>query len=271
VIAVGGEVSCFAVNSASYIAVIAALLAMRNLPQRSRPAPVPVWQGLKEGFTYAFGFAPIRALLLLLGLVSLLGMPLSVLLPVFAEKILNGGASLLGFLMGASGIGALTSALYLASRQQVLGLGRIITFATATFGVATIGFSLSRSIPLSLGLLVVTGFSMMLQMASCNTLLQTIVDEDKRGRVMSLYTTAFMGTAPIGSLVGGAIADHLSAPIALRICGAGCVLGAIVFARRLPALRKEVIPIYERIGVLPQAAIAVETTAELMTPPERTN
>jgi MFS family permease len=269
VIAVGGEVACFTFNAASYLAVIAALLLMRELPARPARPPQRVWHGLKEGFAYAFGFAPIRTLLLLIGLVSLMGMPLSVLLPVFAEEILGGGATLLGFLMGASGIGALAAALYLASRTTVLGLGRQMIWATTFFGLGMAVFSLSRSVPLSLAALTVTGFCMMLQMAASNTLLQTIVDEDKRGRVMSLYTMAFMGTAPLGSLLAGAVADRYGAPVALQIGGAACVVGALLFGTRLPRLREQVRPIYERIGVLPQVAAAVENAAELTTPPER--
>lgn len=267
-IAVGGEIACFTFNAVSYLAVLIALVQMRDLPERTRPVTGPMWRGLAEGFSYAFGFAPIRTLLLSLGIVSLMGMPLSILLPVFANDILHGGPSLLGFLIGASGIGALTAALYLASRGTVLGLGRKMAWATAIFGTAMIAFASSRSIPLSLGLLSITGFCMMLQMASCNTLLQTIVDEDKRSRVMSLYTMAFMGTAPIGSLLAGLVANNFGAPLALEIGGTTCIVWAILFARRLPRLREQVQPIYRRAGILPEVASAVETSAELHTPPE---
>jgi len=267
-IAVGGEIACFSFNAVSYLAVLIALTQMRDLPERPRPVTGRVWRGVAEGFSYAFGFEPIRALLLSPGMVSLMGMPLSVLLPIFATDILKGGPSLLGFLIGASGIGALTAALYLASRGTVLGLGRQMALATGVFGAGMIAFASSRSIPLSLGILVVTGFCMMLQMAAANTLLQTIVDEDKRGRVMSLYTMAFMGTAPIGSLLAGLIANNFSAPLALEIGGATCIVGSLLFARKLPSLREQVRPIYQRAGILPEVAIAVETSAELHTPPE---
>jgi MFS family permease len=267
-IAAGGAVSCFLFNAVSYLAVLAALLAMRDFPQRPPRAVVPLRDGLIEGFRYGFGFPPIRALLLLLALVSLMGMPLSVLMPVFANDILHGGPTLFGVLTGASGCGALAAALYLASRKSVLGLGRIMTGATAVFGISLIAFSLSRSIPLSIGLLVVAGCSMMLEMAASNTLIQTIVDEDKRGRVMSLYTMAFFGTAPLGSLLAGTIASHGGAPLALQVSGVACLVGAILFARSLPRLREFVRPIYQRAGILPQVAVAIETTAELEVPPQ---
>jgi MFS family permease len=225
---------------------------------------------LAEGFRYAFGFPPIRALILLLGLVSLMGMPLSVLLPVYATDVLKGDATLFGFLTGATGCGALAAALYLASRETVLGLGVWMTWATGLFGAAMIAFAASRSVPLSLVLLALAGFFMMFQMASSNMLLQTIVDEDKRGRVMSLYTMAFMGMAPCGSLMAGSIAEHLGPGAALDIAGVSCIAGAAVFAVALPGLREHVRPIYVRHGILPAAALAVQATAELKTPPQET-
>lgn len=267
-IAVGGEVSCFLFNAVSYLAVLMALLAMRDLPRHAKKALQPVWQGLAEGVGYAFGFAPIRALLMLIALVSMMGMPLSVLLPVFARDLLQGGPGLLGALMAASGMGALSSALYLASRRHVLGLGRLMNIATAVFGLAMIVFALSRSVPLSLAALTVTGGCMMFQMAAANTLLQTIVDEDKRGRVMSLWVMAFMGTAPLGSLLAGTVANRFGAPVALEFAGGACLVGAFLFARSLPGLREQVRPIYERIGVLPLVANAAEMSAELTAPPE---
>lgn len=267
-ISVGGEVTCFLVNAASYIAVLAALLAMRDLPQRQRLERIPLAQEFREGFAYAFGFRPIRALLLQVALVSLTGVPVTVLLPVFASKLLGGDARTLGFLMAAMGVGALASALYLAARRQVLGLGVRIAVAAAVFGASLIGFSLSRQLPLSLALLAVSGFCMMLQMAGSNTLLQTIVDEDKRGRVMSLYTTAFMGIAPLGSLLAGTIADHFGAPTAVQIGGATSLAAAALFAWSLPRLREMVRPIYIRAGILPPLAAGLQSTTHLQTPPE---
>jgi MFS family permease len=171
-------------------------------------------------------------------------MPYTVLMPVFAKNILHGGPHTLGFLLGASGVGALVGAIYLASRKSVLGLGRLIIIALNIFGIGLIAFSVSRTLVFSLLLLVFTGFGMMVQMASSNTVLQTIVEEDKRGRVMSLYTMAFMGMAPFGSLLAGSLASKIGAPGTIMISGIACILGSILFARRLPALREMVRPIY---------------------------
>lgn len=266
-IAATGVLACFVVNAVSYLAVLAALASMRDLPVRPR-ADGSIRRGLIEGFSYAFGFPPIRALLLMMATVSLMVMPMTVLLPVFADEVLHGGPRLFGFLTGATGCGALASALYLASRTTVLGFGKKMVWATSALGCGMIAFGFSRSIALSLVLLVVTGGSMMFHMAANNTLLQTIVEEDKRGRVMSLYTMAFMGSAPLGSLVGGTIAERFGAPVAVQIGGTICLVAAAVFAVYLPGLRRLVHPIYERKGILPQVAEAVESAAELGAPPE---
>jgi MFS family permease len=268
IIAVWGVTACIAINAVSYVPVFYALAAMRDLPKNPRPAPGPVRKGLAEGFAYAFGFPPIRALLLMVGMLSLLGMPVITLLPVFAKDILHGDATLFGYLASASGAGSLTAALYLARRRSVLGLGNVIAGCAATFGAGMIAFSFSRSIPLSLGILTVTGFSMMLMLASSNTLLQTIVDDDKRGRVMSMYTMAFMGTAPLGSLLAGTLASRLGAPTAAQLCGAGCLLGAAIFGLRVPALRAQVMPIYQRAGLVPPVTAAVQTATQLTAAPE---
>ena len=198
-----GEGLCFLFNGLSFIAVLWALLAMKMAPKRKEMQRSQFFQGLKEGFSYAFGFGPIRSLLLLLALVSLMGMPYTVLMPIFAERILRGGPQAFGFLLGAAGVGALAGTFYLASRKTVLGLGRVVVVATLIFGVGLIGFSLSRLFWLSLTFMVLTGFGMIVQMASTNTILQTLAEEDKRGRVMSLYTMAFMGMVPFGSLLSG--------------------------------------------------------------------
>jgi predicted MFS family arabinose efflux permease len=223
---------------------------------------------LREGWAYVSGFAPIRNILLLLALVSLVGMPYTVLMPVFANEVLRGGPGTLGLLMAASGVGALAGATFLASRRTVLGLGKFIPLMAAAFGTGLVAFSLSRTLWLSLALMVVTGLGFMVQMAASNTLLQTIVDEDKRGRVMSFYTMAFMGTAPFGSLLAGAVADRIGAPRTLMLGGLGCILGALWFATWLPALRREVRPIYVRIGILPVVARGINESAELSFPPE---
>jgi MFS family permease len=225
-------------------------------------------RGLGEGIAYAFGFMPIRTLLLMLSVVSLSTMPLMVLMPVLASEILHGGPGTFGLLMAASGFGALTGALFMASRKSILGLGRIIALMAILLGVATIGVAFSTALLLSLILLMLTGFAMMAQMASNNTILQTIVEEDKRGRVMSLYTMAFMGTAPLGSLLAGAVADALGVPWTLAISGCVCVVGGLIFAIRLPAFRKHIRPIYIQAGILPDVSSAIQSVVQLTVPPE---
>jgi MFS family permease len=266
-IALVGEGWCFVLDAVSYLAVIIALLAMRLAPAPSRPHPGPVLRGLVQGFRYAFGFPPIRSLLLLLALVSFMGMPYTVLLPLFAAHILQGGAYTLGFLSAASGVGALIGALYLASRQTVLGLGRTIVLSTTIFGLGLIGFAWSENLWLSLALMVATGCGMMVQMAASNTILQTIVEEDKRGRVMSFYGMAFLGMAPFGSLFAGALAGYIGPPHGaadtVMIGGIACLVGALAFAVRLPRLRTLVRPIYVRKGILPEVATGLQSATEL--------
>jgi MFS family permease len=223
---------------------------------------------LREGWTYASRFAPIRNVLLLLALVSLVGMPYTVLMPVFANEILRGGPNTLGLLMAASGVGALAGAMFLAARKSVLGLGKYIPLMAGAFGAGLIAFSFSRALWLSMLLMVITGLGFMIQMAASNTVLQTIVDEDKRGRVMSFYTMAFKGTAPFGSLLAGSVAARIGAQQTLLFGGLGCILGALLFARSLPALRRDVRPIYARKGILPEMAEGIQQTSELSVPPE---
>ena len=268
-IAATSEGICFLLNGLSYLFVIVSLLMMKVTPRKIKTLDTQVLQGLKEGFSYAFGSAPIRSIILLLGLVSLMGMPYTVLMPVFAKEILHGDSHTFGFLMGASGIGALAGALYLASRKSVLGLGKIIPLSAAIFGFGLIAFSLSRLFLLSLILMLITGLGMIMQMAASNTIIQTIVDDDKRGRVMSFYMMAFIGTAPFGSLLAGGLASSLGAPNTLIIGGASCILGAVIFARRLPDLRKMVHPIYVRLGIIPEVASGIQTATELTIPPEK--
>jgi MFS family permease len=264
-LAQAGAAVCFLVNGLSYLAVLAALLAMRLRPGERHRAPLV--KGLSEGFRYVFGFAPIRTLLLLLALVSLASTFATVLYPVFADNILGGGATTLGYLMAASGLGALAAALWLASRQSVLGLGKWIPLASGTFGLALVGFSYSKDLRLALVLLLLTGAGMMVEMAATNTILQTIVEEDKRGRVMSWYALAFLGTAPVGSLLAGWLANRLGAPLTVRLAGLGSTAGAVLFALWLPALREQIRPIYRRIGILPEAVAGVEAATELTLPP----
>lgn len=263
VIAAVGEGWCFLADGISYLAVIASLLMMRFTPRQAPRRDTNVMQELAEGFRYAFGFRPIRAVLLLLALVSLMGMPYTVLMPVIAAETLHGGPHTLGFLMGASGIGALCGALYLASRNSVLGLGRIVPLASALFGIGLFFFGLSRWEPLSMALMLATGAGFMVQMAASNTILQTIVREEMRGRVMAFYTMAFMGTAPFGSLLAGGLAARIGAPQTILFGGIACVLGAIVFGRVLPELRRQVRPIYEERGILQPIAVGLSSAAEL--------
>jgi len=249
-ISIVGEALCFFLNGLSFLAIVIALMAMK-VPERTRtPETEPFFQGFKDGYRYTFGFAPIRYIILFLGLVSLMGTSYLVLMPVFARDILHGGAHTLGFLMGASGIGALIGAVHLASRKTVRGLGKLIVVASATFGAGLAVFSLSRYIPLSLAMMLFVGFGMIVHMASSNTILQTIVEEDKRGRMMSFYAMAFMGMAPFGSLLAGSLASVIGAPNTLAISGLACVAGSALFLTRLPLIRKLVRPIYVQMGII---------------------
>ncbi|ARV60745.1 MFS transporter [Nostocales cyanobacterium HT-58-2] len=245
-----GTAYCFLIDGLSYIAVIIALLAMKIKPWRTTVTNDNPLQRIKEGFVYAFGFPPIRSILLLSALVSFFGMQYTILVPVFAEEILKGGAETLGFLMAASGVGALAGGIYLATRQTVVGLGRLIVLGPAVLGIGLIFFALSRLLPLSLLTMLFIGLGTIIQIASGNTVLQTIVEEDKRGRVMSLYTMSFLGTIPIGNLVAGALARQIGAPFTLIIDGIICILGSVYFSRQLPALRQLVHPIFVEKGIL---------------------
>ncbi len=255
VIAGFGEGYCFLIDGISYVAVILSLVMMR-LPQFAmKPTIVPMIEQLKEGWTYVSQFAPVRTILLLFAIVSLMGMPFTVLMPIFAAKILHGGPHTLGFLMGAVGTGALIAAISLAMRKSVLGLGRVIAMSAAIFGAALVVFGMSRLLWLSLVLMVITGFGMMRGMAASNTIIQTIVPEDKRGRVMSYYTMAFVGMAPFGSLLAGGLAHLVGAPITLTMTGAFCIVGAAWFATRLPNIRLHIRPIYRDMGILPAEVV----------------
>ena len=229
------------------------------------PGAGPSWP--KASATWS-AILPIRSVLLLLALVSLMGMPYTVLMPVVATQVLHGRAHTLGFLMAASGAGALTGALYLASRTSVVGLGRVIAIAAAVFGVGLLRFRLSRVLWLSLILMVPTGMGMMVQMAASNTVLQTIVDEDKRGRVMSFYAMAFFGTVPFGSLLAGSLADKVGATNTIGIGGIACVVGAALFFRALPELRRLARPTYVRLGILPEIAGGLRSTSPLPVTPD---
>jgi predicted MFS family arabinose efflux permease len=230
--------------------VIIALFFIKTYQKPKEKEEAPFFQRFREGYQYAFGFPPIRFLLILIALVSLMGMPYTVLMPVFARDILHGNSNTLGLLMAFVGIGALIGAYYLASRKSVLGLGRMIVVATTLFGLGIIGFSQSRIIWLSFIILAFTGFGMITQMSSTNTILQTIAEEDKRGRVMSFYTLSFMGMVPFGSLLAGFLSSRIGAPMTLVISGVACLIGAFIFSRKLPDIRKHVRPIYQKLGIL---------------------
>jgi MFS family permease len=245
-----GEGYCFLIDAISYLAVIASLMMMRVTVAPPKPSRASMLEQLKDGWSYVIGFAPIRTILSLFALVSLMGMPFMVLMPIFAGRVLHGGPHTLGFLLGASGVGALISAISLALRKTVRGLTTMIQVSAALFGVGLICFGLSRFLPLSLFLMLIVGFGMMQGLAASNTVIQTLVPEDYRGRVMSYYTMAFVGMAPFGSLLAGALAHQLGAPRAVMITGAFCVAGAIWFSTQLKSIRQIMRPIYIEMGII---------------------
>jgi len=249
-----GEGICFLLNGVSYTAVIASLLAMRIAPRQIVQSDTHILHRLKEGFVYAFDFTPIKSILILLSLVSLMGVPYQVLMPVFARDIFHGGPKTLGFLMAMSSVGALTGAIYLAARKSVIGLDKIIPMASGLFGLAVVAFALSEALWFSMVVICVSGFAMMVQMAASNTVLQTIVEEDKRGRIMSLFTMAFMGMMPFGNLLAGSLAGKIGAPKTLLLGGICCIIGALMFVRKLPLLREKTQPIYIKKGIIPELA-----------------
>jgi MFS family permease len=253
-----GEGWVFFWNGVSYIAVLLALCVMRLAPAPRRADPTePVLRTLATGLRYAFGFRPIRNVLLLLVGASLVGYPYVALLPVFARDILHGDARTLGYLLAAGGLGAVTALIALATRPNARGLGRIIAAAVVVVGVSLIGFSVIRSLAGALILSFVAGGAMMVHLAGSNTLLQTIVDDDKRGRVMSLFAMAHMGMVSVGALAVGTLASHLGAPTTVLIGGAGCLVLATLFVRGLPAMRAHIRPVYVRLGILSEGSRAV--------------
>jgi MFS family permease len=263
-----GEGMCFLLDGFSYLAVIGSLLAMHTKRREIISKGGTMLRGLADGFHFAFGFAPVRAVLLLIALTGLMGIPYVVLMPIFASQVLQGNSHTFGFLMAAAGVGALAGALFLASRKSVRGLGRIIPSMAAAFGVGLILFSLSRTLWLSLALLFVVGLGMMVETASSNTILQTIVDDDKRGRVMSFYTTAFLGMTPFGSLLAGQMASRIGAPLTIMVDGIFILMGAVLFARKLPHIRKMVRPIYVRKGIIPEVATGIQAASHLTGQPK---
>ncbi len=260
-IAAMGEGMCFLLNGISYLAVIASLLAMKIKSTKQETRRTHILEGLKEGYSYAFDFMPIRSILLLTALVSMMGMSYTVLMPIFAGDILHGNSHTLGFLMGGSGVGALVGVIYLAFRRTILGLEKWNVLATSIFGAGLIAFSQSRFFWFSIFLMLITGFGIMVQHTSSNTVLQMVVDEDKRGRVMSLYGIAFRGMMPFGSLLAGSLASKIGVSNTVLIGGASCILGSLVFARKLSLWKEMVRPIYIRNGVISEGG-GIQTPAE---------
>ena len=262
-IAAWGEGICFLLNALSYIAVIISLLAMRITPREIKQSSKHILHELKEGFVYAFNFIPIKAILILLSLISLMGVPYQVLMPIFARDIFHGGPKTLGFLMAMAGVGALMGAIYLAGRKSVVGLGKIIALAAGCFGLGIIVFAFSRLLWVSMIAIGAAGFAMMVEMAASNTVLQTIVEEDKRGRVMSFYTMAFMGMAPFGSLLAGGLATKIGASYTLLWGGSCCIIGALIFTTKLKVIRDKIHPIYVKKGIIPEVARGIEAATGL--------
>jgi len=275
VIATCGECPCFLLNGLSYLAVLGSLMAMRVRPMVKPVSDLGIVEGLSEGFEYVAGSMPIRTLLILLGIVSMMSAPLTVLMPPLATKVLHGGPYTLGLLTAALGVGALAASLFLAARKSVIGLKSVIAVATGVFGLGMAGLSLSHTLWTSLILLVVTGFAMVAQMAASNPMLQTIVEENKRGRVMSFQVMAFFGMGPLGSLLAGCLASTLGTAVTFLIFGMVCVTGSLVFAALLPSLRRAVHPIYIRVGILPDVSTDIQlvevATSFACTKPSRTS
>jgi MFS family permease len=257
-IATAGEGWCFLINAISFLAVVVSLLKMEVEPLRHKIKESKVFKELSEGFKYTFGFAPIRYLIILLSVVSLMSTSITLLAPVIAKEYLGGGADTFGFLMSAYGTGALVGAFYLLNKKNVLGLGKLIGFAVILFGMSLIIFSFSRIFFLSLSIMAFAGMGMMLDVASTNTLLQTLSEENKRGRVMSFYSMAFRGMSPFGSLLAGGIGSAVGTPAAILMSGSVCVVGGGFYLTKLPVIRKLVRPIYQSMGILPQIAEGVE-------------
>jgi MFS family permease len=250
-IALFGEGTCFLINALSYIAVLFSLITMK-LPrwERSNRQKESVLIQLKEGFSYAFNFIPIRTILMLLSVISLVSGGVQALMPVFARDIFHGGPRTLGLLVAASGLGALTGAIYLAGRKNVLGLSRVIAYTAGLFGLGVLAFSRTSVLMVGMPILLFSGFGMMVQMASSNIILQTIVEEDKRGRVMSFYTMSFMGLSPFGSLFSGVMAARMGADNTLLGGGLFCIIAAVIYAFQLPRIRSFIRPVYIKKGII---------------------
>lgn len=267
-IAVWGEGACFLINGLSFIAVIWSLAAMRLNIRAVKPKNHKVIEGIREGFNYILRSLPIRHILLLLSVVSITGASYVVLMPVFARDIIGGGPQTLGFLMSSIGVGALGATIYLASRRTVKGFSGAIAICSSVFALSIFAFSFSKNLTVSMIILAAAGFGVMAHMAISNTILQTIVDDDKRGRVMSFYTMSFVGTAPIGSLIAGILANSIGASNTLLVCAIICLAASSAFAFKLPAVRHAIRPIYRKMGIIPEVASGINAVNELSRPPE---
>ena len=243
------EATCFLINSLTYVAVLVSFACIRVKPQQRAASPAPMWRGLGEGIVYAWRMIAIRLLLVLLAAVALTAAPYSTLMPAIVHEVFAGDAQTLGFLVGAAGMGAVAGTLLLSLRRNVRGLLRFIVTAALVVGAALVALSQSRWLPLSMALTCVIGFGMLVVTVSTNMILQTIVDDDKRGRVMSLYTAAFIGVAPVGALLAGMFADRIGATTVVCIGGILCVFGVAAIARQLPSIRRHIRPIYARLGI----------------------
>ncbi len=260
IIAAVGEGWCFALDAVSYVAVVLSILAMRLTPREQPASHPPILRDLKIGWRYVVDSVPIRSALILLAVVSTAGVPYSVLMPAVVTQVLHGGPNTLGMLMAATGVGALGGAAYLASRQTVVGLGRVIVIGSLTFGSSLLAFSLTRTTWMAAILLAIAGAGFMVQLASTNTIIQTIVDERFRGRVMGFYTMAFFGTVPIGSLLSGVSADHLGTMATIRLGAIVCIAAGAWFAYVLPSLRVLIRPIYIERGIIVPPPVNPDST-----------
>jgi MFS family permease len=240
-----GEGGCFLINAFTFVVVVVTFLMIRVKPSARPGSRPPLWQDMREGIAYVWGFLPIR-------LVALLATPYITLMPVLVREVFHGGAGEMGFLVGAGGLGAVSATLYLASRHNVRGLVRLIVYASLVAGVALLLLAWSGSVWIAAPLIAAIGFGILVTSVSTNMILQTIVDDDKRGRVMSFYTAAFLGMTPFGSLAAGALADVIGVALTLTLGGLACVAGAIYLARMRPRLREHIRPIYTRLGILPK-------------------
>lgn len=261
-IAATNEGWCFLVDGISYIAVIVSLLMMRIAHEQLEQQGATMLGQLRQGWDYVVASVPIRSILMLFAVLSLMGWPFMVLMPVFAAQVLHGGPHTLGFLMGAVGVGSLISALALVLRKSVRGLTRVIPMGAVLFGTGLIAFGLSHWMWLSMLMMLVTGFGMMQGLTSSNTILQTLVDEKMRGRVMSYYTMAFVGMAPFGSLLAGALAHAMGAPHTVLVSGVVCIAGGGWFWAKRGMIRREMRPIYEQLGIVPRRENLLEEAAE---------